>query len=178
MNRIYMGRKSGLKLSIFTCLDFTHPKPNPKKKLFLPKTKAPNVSKLTQQRSQQVKAFSKKHKPHILTHSSKSKSQHEEQLSRNITQILTHLTKSKAPIPINLCHKKNPQMLRKWTSTQIKISTRILFSQQSNPTPWVFPHEIQRSPWFLITSTSSPKSLLCMCYNKQENLHWIKIQKE
>jgi hypothetical protein len=68
-----MGRKSGLKLSMFTCLDFTYPKPNPKKKKFLPKTRTPNASKLTQQRPQQVKAFSK-----------------------NITQILTHLTKSKA----------------------------------------------------------------------------------
>ncbi len=63
-----MGRKSGLKLSIFTCLDFTHPKPNPKKK-FLPKTKTPNASKLTQQRSQQVKAFSKNIKPvYLHTH--------------------------------------------------------------------------------------------------------------
>jgi hypothetical protein len=69
-----MGRKSGLKLSMFTCLHFTHPKPNPKKKKFLPKTKTPNASKLTQQRPQQVKAFSKKHKPCILTDSSESKS--------------------------------------------------------------------------------------------------------
>ncbi len=70
-----MRRKSESEPSMFTYLDFTHPKPNPNKKKFLPKIETPNIFKLTQQKSQQEKAFSKKHKLHILTHSPKSKSQ-------------------------------------------------------------------------------------------------------
>jgi hypothetical protein len=89
-----MGRKSGLKLSVFTCLDFTHPKPNPRKK-FLPKTKTPNASKLIQQRSQQVKAFSKNINP-IHLHIHPNQNQQEELLSKNITQILPDSSKSKA----------------------------------------------------------------------------------
>jgi hypothetical protein len=108
-----MGRKSGLKLSMFTCLDFTHPKPNPKKKKFLPKTKNTKCFQTHSTKIPTSKSFLQKHKPHILTHSSKSKSQHKKQLSINITQILTHLNQIKSPIPINLSHKENPQMLRK-----------------------------------------------------------------
>jgi hypothetical protein len=55
-----MGRKSESEPSMFTYLDFTHPKPNPNKKKFLPKTETSNVFKLTQQRSQQEKAFFQK----------------------------------------------------------------------------------------------------------------------
>jgi hypothetical protein len=54
-----MERKSESDPLMFTYLDFTHPKPNPNKKKFLPKIETPKVFKLTQQRSQQEKAFTK-----------------------------------------------------------------------------------------------------------------------
>jgi hypothetical protein len=38
-----MGRKSESDPLMFTYLDFTHPKPNPNKKKFLPKIETPKV---------------------------------------------------------------------------------------------------------------------------------------
>ncbi len=38
-----MRRNSESETSMFTCLDFTHPKPNPNKKKCLPKIETPNV---------------------------------------------------------------------------------------------------------------------------------------